>query len=58
MAIDKIKSEAKVAGTQTTPESHGVSGGRWQLLESSPDLKSLVQKKLRKAIECPEGDGN
>jgi hypothetical protein len=57
LTIDGVESGPKVACTKKTPESNGVSRGRWQLIESSPDLKYLVQKKLRKAMECPEGDG-
>jgi hypothetical protein len=58
MAIDGVKSGAKVAGMEKTPDSNGVSRGKSQWMESSPDLEWLVQKKLRTVMECPEGDGN
>jgi hypothetical protein len=37
--MDGVESGPRVAGTEKTPDSDGVPGGRWQLMELSPDLK-------------------
>jgi hypothetical protein len=37
--IDGIESGHRVAGTEKTPDSDGVSRGRWQLMELSLELK-------------------